>query len=218
VNQPHTRAQGRPSAGEAVCRAVGAGGLGGSDGRLRLASLGAVEGGTGLPPFTEWHSFAQSASTLGSRAAAAQNASAPRRAWMHGQRDPWLRTRAREAHVIVALDANAVYTVWELARINTGAHACYGVAAASRAVADRRERPLHYARTNAVFALPSPRALVRTAGPRTRRLFTSGAIRATEAMVHRAGFGAGVWRPVVALPGLPDDLRPRPGKRLALCP
>lgn len=37
------------------------------------------------------------------------------RVWMQAGRDSWLRSRARKADVLVALDPGAVYTVWRLA-------------------------------------------------------------------------------------------------------
>lgn len=196
--------------------AVAARRLEGPDVRLRLAAFHTLADVSVTPPFTEWHSFAQEPSTLGRKAeAAVEGASVPRRAWMHGQRDPWLRARAREANVIVALDAQAVYTVWQLAQTNSSAHACHGVVAASRAVADRRERPQHYARTDAVRARPSPRSLVRAAGRRTRRLLRAGALGATGHTVLRTGLGAGALRMAVAVPGLPEKMRYRLALRVA---
>ena len=197
--------------------AVAARRLEGPDVRLRIATFTTVDDVSGTPPLSEWHSFAQDPSKLGRKAeAAAKAASAPRRAWMHGQRDPWLRARGREANVIVALDAHAVYTVWQLAQINASAHACYGVMAASRAVADRRERPKHYAWADLVHSLPSPRSLARAAGRRTRRLVTTGTLRATGRTVLRTGPGARAWRMAVAAPGLPENVRYRLAKRIAV--
>ncbi len=196
--------------------AVAARRLEGPDVRLRLAAFTTLADLSGTLPFTEWHSFVQEPSTLGRKAeAAAKGASPPRRAWMHGQRDPWLRARARQANVIVALDAHAVYTVWQLAQINASAHACYGVVAASRAVADRRERPQHYAWTDVVRSLPSPRSLARAAGRRTRRSLRAGALGATGRTVLRTGPGARAWRIAVATPGLPENVRYQLAKRIA---
>jgi hypothetical protein len=47
--------------------------------------------------------------------------------WLLAQTDPWLMKHAKEADVLVALDARAVYTVWELAQINTTAKAVRGL-------------------------------------------------------------------------------------------
>lgn len=49
------------------------------------------------------------------------------RPWLMAQNDPWVRRRTVDADVIVALDANAVYCVWELAQINTTAYAVRGL-------------------------------------------------------------------------------------------
>lgn len=47
--------------------------------------------------------------------------------WLLAQTDPWLMKHAREADVLVALDARAVYTVWELAQVNSKAKAVRGL-------------------------------------------------------------------------------------------
>ena len=184
--------------------------------RLRWAAFSAVADLPDSPLFAEWHSFAQEPADLGRKgAAAAEKAPAPRRAWMHGQRDPWLRARAREANVIVALDAHAVFTVWQLAQVNGGASACYGAAAALQAVADRRKRPLHYAWTDFVGSLPAPGSLARAAGRRARSLLRAAALKATGATVLRTDPGAGIWRAVVTAPGLPEKARSRLAMRVA---
>ncbi|MEV5674813.1 glycosyltransferase [Streptomyces sp. NPDC052179] len=187
----------------------------GLDVRLRLSTFSGPESLPESELFTERHSFSQSDASLGRKeAAAAQKAAAPKRAWMHAQRDTRLLASARKAKVLVALDAQAVYTVWQLARINPSAHACYGIAAALRAVTDRRERPWHYARADFVSSLPAPRALVRTAARRTRRLPKTVALTAIGPKVLRTGPGARAWRLAVAAPGLPENVRFRLAKRV----
>jgi glycosyltransferase involved in cell wall biosynthesis len=182
--------------------------LHGTDVRLRLAAFTAVADLPDSPLFTERHSFALEPSQLGRQAAAAaQKAPAPRRAWINGQRDPWLRARARKANVIVALDAQAVYTVWQLAQVNTGAHACHGATAALYAVADRRKRPLHYRWRDAVGFLPAPRSLARAAGRRVGRQLRAAALKAIGPRVLRTGPGALLWRTVATAPGLPENAR-----------
>ena len=189
--------------------------LHGPDVRLRWATS-SVADLPDSPLFTEWHSFAQEPSTLGRRTAkAAEEAPPSKRAWMHGQRDSWLQARAGKANVIVALDSQAVYTVWQLAQVNAGAHACYGAAAAVHAVADRRKRPAHYAWTDLVSLLPSPRSLTRAAARRARSLLKAVALRATGPSMLRTGPGAAIWRAVATAPGLPTKARSRMAMRVA---
>jgi len=190
--------------------------LQGPDVRLRLAAFTKVADLNDSTMFTELRTFAQDPTRLGRKgAAAAATASAPKRAWMHGQRDHWLRAQARSANVIVALDAQAVYTVWQLAQTNHGAHACHGTAAAARAVAARRERPRHYVLTDLLGSLPAPGSIARAAGRRTRRLLAAGALWSTGPTALHTGLGAGAWRMVVAAPGLPEIPRYRLAKRVA---
>ncbi|SCD98292.1 hypothetical protein GA0115244_11451, partial [Streptomyces sp. DvalAA-19] len=67
--------------------------------------------------------------------------SAPRRVWASAERDRQVRRAGRRAHVLVALDASAVYAVWRLARLNRKAHAVFGIAPALKAVEERRRPP-----------------------------------------------------------------------------
>lgn len=183
--------------------------------RLRLSTFSQPEDLPGPALFAERRSFAKTSAALGRKqATVARKAALPKRAWVHAQRDSQLLADARKAKVIVALDAHAVYTVWQLARINTSAHACYGVAAALRAVTDRKERPWHYARADFVSSLPAPKTLVRTAARRTRRLPKAVALTAIGPKVLRTGAGARAWRLAVAAPGLPENVRFRLAKRV----
>ena len=62
---------------------------------------------------------------------------APARTWFGAAHDPWVRARAAEADVLVALDRSAVYAVWRLGRRHPGAAAVHGLDAAVRAVSAR---------------------------------------------------------------------------------
>lgn len=50
-------------------------------------------------------------------------------AWQYISRDPWVQDRSDCADVLVAADANAVYSVWELARRNPHPAAVFGLEA-----------------------------------------------------------------------------------------
>ncbi|MFE9167957.1 glycosyltransferase family 1 protein [Streptomyces kebangsaanensis] len=56
------------------------------------------------------------------------------RFWAYVGGDDKVLRLARAADVIVAADSKAYYSGWELARLNTGAHACVGFGAAQRLV------------------------------------------------------------------------------------
>lgn len=47
--------------------------------------------------------------------------------WQAARRDTWVRRAIRDADFAVALDLNAVYPVWELARRRPGIRATYGL-------------------------------------------------------------------------------------------
>jgi glycosyltransferase involved in cell wall biosynthesis len=73
--------------------------------------------------------------------------------WSHIEGDRWTLQRAVQADVLVALDPNAVFSVWKLAQLNPRAEARFGLAPAADALAarDADEEP----RTGAV-SVPEP--------------------------------------------------------------
>ncbi|MFJ4623109.1 glycosyltransferase family 1 protein [Streptomyces sp. NPDC088812] len=126
------------------------------------------------------------------------------RVWMQIGRDSWLRSRARKADVLVALDAGSVYTVWRLAEYNRGAAAKFGLAPALKAVEELKDKggaaarssvlpPLHVVARDVRRGVGElPAQLVRAATPRT---------------VMRSGVGARLWRSAVTAPGMPVKVR-----------
>ncbi|MEW2065572.1 glycosyltransferase [Streptomyces sp. NPDC007346] len=142
--------------------------------------------------------------------------SAPRRTWAWAERDRQVRGWGRRAHVLVALDATAVYTVWRLARWNRRAHAVFGVAPALRAVEERRERPVRHALRDVSRAVPSPVAAARSTRQAARRVAGGALRRASSPAVMRTALGARSWRGVVAAPGVPDRLRAELARRVSL--
>jgi hypothetical protein len=59
------------------------------------------------------------------------------RRWQDARDDPWVTREADSADFFVALDQDAVYPVWELARANPGVRASFGLPAVISAVAGR---------------------------------------------------------------------------------
>ncbi|MFD9504063.1 glycosyltransferase [Streptomyces sp. NPDC060035] len=141
--------------------------------------------------------------------------SGPRRVWVSAERDRQVRRAGRRAHVLVALDAAAVYTVWRLAQLNRRAHAVFGIAPALKAIEARRERPVHYALRDAARIVPSPVVAARS----TKRAARHGAgvalRRASSPAVMRTALGAKSWRGVVVAPKVPDRLRAKLARRVS---
>ncbi|MFE7772840.1 glycosyltransferase [Streptomyces sp. NPDC057445] len=137
----------------------------------------------------------------------AQKGSALSRTWKFVQRDRWVRSQARKADVLVALDQPAVYSVWRLAQRNRRADAVFGIAPALKAVADRRERPGHYALRNVYRTLPSPVVAARSVSRTARRGANGVYQKATSPRVLRTAVGAKAWRAVVSAPRVPDGTR-----------
>ncbi|MBT2895239.1 glycosyltransferase [Streptomyces sp. McG3] len=123
------------------------------------------------------------------------------RVWMQSQRDRWLRQQARTAHVIVALDPGAVYTVWRLAQYNTTAEAHFGLAPALRAVdriAGGAIRP---------STLPPVAAVAQDVRRSISGLPAAVMRTATSRPVMRSTVGARLWRSAVTVPGMPGTVR-----------
>ncbi|XUZ95730.1 glycosyltransferase [Streptomyces araujoniae] len=141
---------------------------------------------------------------------------APRRVWASAERDRQVRRAGRRAHVLVALDASAVYTVWQLARVNRRAHAVFGIAPALKAVEERRARPLHHALRDAARTVPTPATVGRSTRGAARRVVGGALRRASSPAVMRTTLGARSWRGVVAAPRVPDRLRAKLARRVSL--
>ncbi|MBW3707433.1 glycosyltransferase family 1 protein [Streptomyces griseus] len=123
------------------------------------------------------------------------------RVWMQSQRDRWLRQQARTAHVIVALDPGAVYTVWRLAQYNTTAEAHFGLAPALRAVDRIAGGPIR------PTALPPVAAVAQDVRRSISGLPAAMMRTATSRPVMRSTVGARLWRSAVTAPGMPGTVR-----------
>ncbi|THV43399.1 glycosyltransferase family 4 protein [Glycomyces buryatensis] len=134
------------------------------------------------------------------------------RVWLRIHSDSWLRARAREAHVLVALDDGAVYTVWQLAQRNRTAKAVNGFAPALDAVRE-------LAREGEAAALrafrPPVSLVVREFARRVRGLPGSLERTVTARPIMRSSIGARLWRVPLRAPAVPDKLRIAMGRRVA---
>ncbi|MFG3342749.1 glycosyltransferase family 1 protein [Glycomyces sp. NPDC048151] len=135
------------------------------------------------------------------------------RVWRRSRKDPWLRDHARRAHVLVALDEGAVYTVWQLAQRNRTATAVYGLAPAIDAVRDLNQREGGPVRPSGAFT-PPPSVIARDFAKTMRRLPESIARTLTARPIMRSSVGARLWRLPLRAPGVPDSIRVRTGLRV----
>ncbi|GAA2294715.1 hypothetical protein GCM10009853_058390 [Glycomyces scopariae] len=132
--------------------------------------------------------------------------------WLRCRSDSWLRSHARKAHVLVALDDGAVYTVWQLAQRNRTARAVYGFAPALNAVRDlvRQGGP----KRHGAFMPPASLAL-RDFGRALKRLPESTERVLTPRPLMRRSIGGKLWRIPLRAPGLSDKFRARIARRVA---
>jgi glycosyltransferase involved in cell wall biosynthesis len=159
-----------------------------------------------------------------------------RRLWLQSRRDRWLRGHGLGAAQLVALDTNAVYTVWRLARHNTSAGASYGLAPALRALTRATGAPgtpgAHAGAADpgagpdsgraaadpvpARRAMIPPPALLLSDARRGVRELPQALIRtATGRPLLRTAAGARLWRSALALPGVPSRTRAALSRQVA---
>jgi glycosyltransferase involved in cell wall biosynthesis len=148
-------------------------------------------------------------------------ASGNRRLWTKIRRDRWVRSRARHADVLVALDRSAIHAVWELAQRNPRPAAVYGLAPAVEAVeaveAERAEFAADRLAGAPAVAIRRPtvsqamaafgRAVLRDVRDDTRLAAKVGALAAVSPRAMRVPPVAAVWNAIVAAPGIPDRVR-----------
>ncbi|MGW4155724.1 glycosyltransferase family 1 protein [Micromonospora chersina] len=137
-----------------------------------------------------------------------------RRPWLRAQRDPWVRRHAKRADVLVALDAQALHTVWQLAQRHRRADAVYGIAPALRAVEKRAADPARYRRPRLATVGPSPVVLASSTRSQTvdlaKRVFEASTGQKAMKLSPLRWF----WRRAVAAPGVPERFRGRIAKRV----
>lgn len=127
------------------------------------------------------------------------------RIWIQVKTDSWLRTRARRAHVLVALDPGAVYTVWRLAQYNRDAKALFGLAPALRAVEELATSGVEP--RNALAVIPSPTVVARDVRRSVNGVPAAVMRTVTARPVMRSAIGARLWRGAVSAPGIPAGIR-----------
>lgn len=177
-----------------------------ADYRQRFADAGAeVQVGiyqdpTGLGLDAHW--FGDPANAPRPKPWASARSTPGRAAWLFARRDPWIAEHARAADILVALDPNAVYTVWELAQRHPRAEACNGLAAGLKALP---EPPSGGAGAS---WLPA-RIGIGLRG--VRRISARGADavyrRAVGTRVLRTSVGAKVWGAVATASWLTEPIR-----------
>ncbi|MFD5654369.1 glycosyltransferase family 1 protein [Streptomyces sp. NPDC127039] len=119
------------------------------------------------------------------------------RFWAYVGGDEKVLRLAASADVIVAVDAKAYYSGWELARLNTGAHACVGFGAAQRLVRALKDG-------TAPSPSPSPSGVADTG--RNAGQISGAALLLAHEKVLASRIGAAVARRVPLLP-LPRQTR-----------
>ncbi|MET8146992.1 glycosyltransferase family 1 protein [Actinoplanes sp. NPDC049668] len=137
-----------------------------------------------------------------------------RKLWLRARADRKLRRLAGAADVLVALDANALHTVWQLSRRYRASDAVVGLAPALAAVARRAENPSRYARRRVVRRGPSPVVAVAAVRERADRLVDKVARRGSGRRVLGRPGGRRAWELLLDAPGLGDTRRIRWGEQI----
>ena len=134
-----------------------------------------------------------------------------RKLWLRVRNDERARRRAATADVLVALDVNAVHTVWQLARRHRAADAVVGLAPAQAALA---KRAAGRSRRPVLHRAPNPGLAVDAVRERVDRLADRVARKGAGSRVLRDPRGRRAWQMVLAAPGLGDDRRRVWGERV----
>ncbi|HEU0241373.1 MAG TPA: glycosyltransferase family 4 protein [Micromonosporaceae bacterium] len=138
----------------------------------------------------------------------------PYQRWIKFHADPWFRSKARHANLIVALDQGSVHAAWELAQRLRRPQVVYGIAPALALLDKYRNKPLPIAMST-VAHLPVAGRRVTRGVRRQSLLFAKAAARAaTSPTVMRSEVGARTWTAVVAAPGLPTKIRSKVAYRV----
>ncbi|MEU0959428.1 glycosyltransferase family 1 protein [Micromonospora aurantiaca] len=155
------------------------------------------------------------ATELGPRFGRAVKRAAPaRRPWLRAQRDPWVRRHAKRADVLVALDAQALHTVWQLAQRYRRADAVYGIAPALRAVEKRSADPARYRRPRLNTVGPAPTVLASATRNQTVDLAKRVFEMSTGKRAMKLGPVRWFWQGAVTAPGLPERHRGKIARRV----
>jgi glycosyltransferase involved in cell wall biosynthesis len=127
--------------------------------------------------------------------------------WMRARHDGRLRRAARAADVLVALDSNAVYTVWQLARRHRSAAAVSGLVPALQAVTERSAREAPPFMRRMLTTGPAPGVAVDIIRERADRLADKVVRRGAGRRVLGRPQGRAAWLRVLTAPGLSANRR-----------
>ncbi|WP_405678207.1 glycosyltransferase family 1 protein [Streptomyces sp. NBC_01511] len=178
--------------------------------RVRLAGTFHVRAVTSdLAPIdlTEVHQLPRSLALRGSAVRRkADRLPAGMRIWIQVKGDSWMRACARRAHVLVALDPGAVYTVWRLAQYNRHAKALFGLAPALKAVEELASSGFVEPR-NVLAGIPSPTVVARNVRRSVNGVPAAVMRTVTARPLMRSAIGARLWRHAVTAPGIPAQAR-----------
>ncbi|MFE7135420.1 glycosyltransferase family 1 protein [Streptomyces sp. NPDC057638] len=134
-----------------------------------------------------------------------------RRLWVQVRREPWLRGHGGSAAHLVALDPNAVYTVWRLSQYNASAGAFFGLAPALRALETQQGST-----PPAKRRMMPPAAVLASDVRREAKALPRTVIRtATARPVMRSAVGARLWRTALGAPGVPASVRAALSRQVA---
>lgn len=127
--------------------------------------------------------------------------------WLRARRDGKLRQAARSADVLVALDQNAVFTVWQLARRHRTADAVAGLVPALKKVAERSAAAEPSPVRRLLTAAPAPGVAVDAVVERADKLVDKVLRRGAGGKVLRRPQGRAAWLRALTAPGLDERRR-----------
>lgn len=134
-------------------------------------------------------------------------APAVRQIWLHAYRNAAVRKAARQADVLVALDALAIYTVWEYAQRHRRPQAVYGMEPALRAVRRHEEFPNEAAR-GPLTVIPARSGIAYRRTRHTAIVTAATVVKSTVSpTVLRTKPGALFWTAMVQAPKVTDGVR-----------
>jgi glycosyltransferase involved in cell wall biosynthesis len=127
--------------------------------------------------------------------------------WLRARRDGKLRQAARSADVLVALDANAVFTVWQLARRHRTAAAVVGLVPALKKVAEHGQASGPSGLRRVLSSGPAPGVAVEAVVERADKVADKVVRRGAGGRVLRRSQGRSAWVRLLTAPGLDNTRR-----------
>jgi glycosyltransferase involved in cell wall biosynthesis len=127
--------------------------------------------------------------------------------WMRARRDGKVRATARSADVLVALDSNAVYTVWQLARRHRTAAAVSGLVPALKLITEGNSDAARPLVRRVLTTGPAPGVALDAALERADKLADKVMRRGSGRRILRTPQGRAAWLRVLTAPGLSTTRR-----------